>query len=178
MRIQVVSKNGLEITDAMRSAAEEKLHKLEKFFAFKPGDNCRVVISTYKKKTDGVSLKVEVTIFSSSVFRAEVRGEDYYDALYDAIDKLEGQIRKFRTQREKKKSLVRPVSEADEPEVLEPAREKQIFVEKLSFEDAVTAMKNLGHSFFLYLDEETEKVTCIYRRYEGGIGLIHVEFEK
>jgi putative sigma-54 modulation protein len=39
-------------------------------------------------------------------------------------------------------------------------------------EDAVTAMEELGHDFYVFVNAENERVAVIYRRRDGNYGLI------
>jgi hypothetical protein len=39
-------------------------------------------------------------------------------------------------------------------------------------EDAVARMEELGHSFFVFVDAETERIAILYRRRAGDFGLI------
>ena len=39
-------------------------------------------------------------------------------------------------------------------------------------EDAIAEMDELGHSFFLFVNAETERLAVLYRRDDGDLGLI------
>ena len=45
----------------------------------------------------------------------------------------------------------------------------------MSLDDAITRMEALGHSFFLYLDEEDDQISVAYKRLDGGYGVIQAE---
>ncbi len=45
----------------------------------------------------------------------------------------------------------------------------------MDLEEAITRMEALGHSFFLYLDEEDERISVVYKRNDGGYGIIQGE---
>ena len=45
----------------------------------------------------------------------------------------------------------------------------------MSIDEAITRMEALGHSFFLYLDEEDDEIAVVYRRIDGGYGVIEAE---
>lgn len=62
---------------------------------------------------------------------------------------------------------------AEEPD--EVVRTKSIRLEPMSIDEAITRMEALGHSFFLYLDEEDDLISVVYRRYDGGYGVIEAE---
>ena len=63
-------------------------------------------------------------------------------------------------------------AEEDKEEIV---RTKSIRLEPMSIDEAITRMEALGHSFFLYLDEEDDEIAVVYRRIDGGYGVIEAE---
>ena len=63
-------------------------------------------------------------------------------------------------------------AEEDKEEIV---RTKSIRLEPMSIDEAVTRMEALGHSFFLYLDEEDDEIAVVYRRIDGGYDVIEAE---
>ena len=49
---------------------------------------------------------------------------------------------------------------------------KRFAIEPMFEEDAVTAMEDLGHDFYVFVNAETEQVAVIYKRKDGRFGLI------
>ena len=45
----------------------------------------------------------------------------------------------------------------------------------MSIEEAITRMEALGHPFFMYLDEEDDRISTVYVRNDGGYGVIQAE---
>lgn len=45
----------------------------------------------------------------------------------------------------------------------------------MSLDEAIAKMELLDHDFFIYTDDETRKIAVVYRRREGGYGLIETE---
>ena len=114
------------------------------------------------------------------ILRAEVEHEDFYAAIDLAIDKLEDQIRRQKTRlsRRHKDSLAESFIEKDE-KVLEEediaVKTKTITPEKMDLEEAIMRMEMLGHSFFIYVDNENDEIAVVYRRNDGKYGLIETE---
>ncbi|MBW9212283.1 MULTISPECIES: ribosome hibernation-promoting factor, HPF/YfiA family [Terrabacteria group] len=174
MRFEIVGKN-VEITKAMRSQIEDKLTGLEKYLLVEDDTIARVVARVYPK-----SQKVEITIPTKiGTVRAEVVQEDFYAALDLAIDKLEDQIRRQKTRLSKRhrehlaKAFIDESAKAEEKEV--PVRTKIIQADKMSLDEAILQMELLGHSFYVYTDEETNKKAIVYQRDLGGYGLLEVQ---
>ena len=178
MKYQIIGKN-ISVTDAIRDDIERKLRRMDKYFVINDDVLCRAVVRSYT-----VGAKVEITIFTKEMdFRAEVKNDDLYAAVDLAVDKLEGQMRKLKTRMDRTKesdSLGRALAmeniiEDAEEDKEESVRPKSIRLEPMSIDEAITRMEALGHSFFLYLDEEDDEIAVVYRRIDGGFGVIEAE---
>ena len=160
----------------MRTKIEEKLGFLDKYILIDPNVIARVVCRVYPN-----TQKIEVTIPTKvGILRAEVEHEDFYAAIDLAIDKLEDQIRRQKTRlsRRHKDSLAESFIEKDE-KVLEEediaVKTKTITPEKMDLEEAIMRMEMLGHSFFIYVDNENDEIAVVYRRNDGKYVLIETE---
>ena len=161
----------VEITESMRNYVSEKLGKLDKYISL---DGVRASVLV---KVRNYSQKVEVTIpLKTLILRAEAEEQDFYSAVDMVINKLERQIRKNKTKlqkREKKGLKELNVDEAIEiPEEKEVVKRKKIDLKLMSSEEAILQMDLLGHNFFLYKDEETDMPAVVYKRTDGGYGII------
>ena len=161
----------VEITDSMRNYVSEKLGKLDKYISLE-GVRASVLV-----KVRNYTQKVEVTIpLKTLILRAEAEEQDFYSAVDMVINKLERQIRKNKTKlqkREKKGLKELNVDEAIEiPEEKEVVKRKKIDLKLMSSEEAILQMDLLGHNFFLYKDEETDMPAVVYKRKDGGYGII------
>ena len=174
MRCQIVGKN-IVVTEAMKKAVEEKLSKMDKYFVINDDVVAKVLARTYK-----TAQKVEITIHTKMMdFRVEVSASDFYAAVDLAIDKLEGQMRKLKTKlcRRHKESLGEAIAfdnfemeEDDEND--EMVRTKEVYLDPMDIDEAITRMEALGHTFFLYKDADDEMISVVYKRYDGGYGVI------
>ena len=176
MRFEIVGKN-IEVTEAMKEKIEKKLTSLEKYVLIDPDTTVRVVAKVYPN-----SQKVEVTVPSKiGLLRAEVEEEDFYAAVDLAIDKLEDQIRRQKTRlsRRHKEHLAEAFAneELEEEENDIPVKTKSVVATSMDLEEAIMQMELSGHNFYIYTDDEDETVSVVYRRSNGGYGLIEVEKE-
>lgn len=179
MKYQIIGKN-IQITEGISDAIQKKMSRMDKYFLIDENVECRAVCSAHT----GVQ-KVEVTIFLPRIkLRAEVENEDLYAAIDSAIDKLEGQMRKLKTRMDRSNGraglgraidfeAIESEEKAEEEDVI--VRAKSYYLEPMSIEEAVTRMEALGHSFFLYLDEEDDRISVCYVRNDGGYGVIQAE---
>ena len=190
LRYNVRGEN-IEVTDAIREYVEAKVGKVEKYFTDVPEANAHVNLKTYSDKT----AKVEVTIpLPNVVLRAEETSPDMYGSVDLVSDKLERQIRKYKTkvnrrQRRQTVEAPEPVDpdlldthveglDGEETEQLESdagveiVRTKQLDLKPMHAEEAVLQMDMLGHDFFIFEDAETESTNIVYKRHDGRYGLL------
>lgn len=172
MKVNVRGKN-VDITDGMRTRAESKLEFLDRYIAVDDETVANVLVKIYSSYH-----KVEVTIVTKiGLLRAEAVADDYYSAIDVALDKLEKQIKKHKSRLtdHHKDSLVTEFLEQTDKEdavVQELVRTKSIDAEVMTLDEAILMMEMLGHTFFLYTDDETNRVALVYKRDQGGYGLL------
>ena len=176
MKITLRGKN-IEITEAIEEKVSEKLSKLDKYFIVSENVEAKVLVRTYP-----YGQKIEVTIPTEYVLlRAEVVDQDLYNAIDLVIDKLEGQIRKYKTRLNRKSkdnklafniASIVPLEDQEEDIVV---KTKTITPKPMDMEEAIMQMELIGHSFFVYRDTETNLISVAYKRHDGGYGLIETE---
>lgn len=175
MRFEIVGKN-VTVTPAMREQIEKKLSTLDKYLLIDPDTIARVVARVYPN-----SQKVEVTIPTKvGILRAEVVNDDFYAAVDLAIDKLEDQLRRQKTRlskrhREHLSEAFINEAEAEDNEEDIPVRTKTVIADEMILDEAIMQMELSGHNFYIYKDEDSEKISVVYRRRNGGYGLIEVD---
>jgi putative sigma-54 modulation protein len=174
MKISIYSKN-LQLTDALREASIKKLRRLDKFF--QQDIEAKVVLSIEKKIH-----KVEVTIpFNGRIVRVEEYSDDMYNALDEAVESLEQQIRKYKTKLQNKRHSnesikfenIEPLE--DEEEEFKVVKTKRFAIKPMNIEEAILQMDLLKHNFFVFLNADTDEVNVVYRRKDANYGLIEPE---
>lgn len=178
MKVQIYGKN-ITVTPAIAEKIEKKLSHLEKYFIIDENVVANVVVRVYPNKQ-----KIEVTIPTKfAVLRAEVVDDDLYAAIDKAIDKLEDQIRRQKTRLTRKNkdklafAFIEEEFEAveydeDDDEVV---KTKSIVPDTMELDEAIMRMEMLNHNFFIYRDDETKDIAVVYKRHDGGYGLIETE---
>jgi len=173
MRFEIVGKN-VTITEPMRAKIEKKLSALQKYLLLDEDVTARVVARVYP-----ASQKIEVTIPTKvGILRTEVEHEDIYSAVDIAIDKLEDQLRRQKTRlnRRHRDSLAEAfLLEAEEEEIDIPVKTKTLIAERMDLEEAIMQMELSNHDFYIYTDDESDRISVVYRRNNGGYGLIETE---
>lgn len=173
MRFEIVGKN-ISVTDTMRSKIEKKFHGLEKYLLIDENTIARVVVRVYPD-----SQKIEVTIPTKvGLLRSEVKHQDLYAAIDIAVDKLEDQLRRQKTRlnRRHRESLAEAfLEEAEAEDKIVPVKTKTITATTLDLDEAIMQMELSSHSFYIYTDEDTGRLSVVYLREDGDYGLIEVE---
>lgn len=164
--------------DSFKERAEKKLAKLDKFF----GETASAKVTATVEKS---SQTVEVTVDNKGIiFRAQAKAENMNEALDNCVDLLIRQIRKNKTRLEKKMKtgsiddIIGGDEAVEEETDFELIRTKNISVKPQSVDEAILQMNMLGHKFYVFRDQETDKVAVVYKREDGGYGLIIPEDEK
>ncbi len=173
MKFAIYGEN-VTINDRMREKIENRLSDLNKYVVIDESQSAKVTVKIY-----GDALKVEVNVPTKvGLMRSEVVHEDFETAADLAIDKLEDQIRrqKGRLSRRHKESLAENFYETEAVEEGEdtPVRTKTVYADEMMLDEAIMRMEMLSHSFFIYKDVDSEKMAVVYKRNDGGYGLIEI----
>ncbi|HWP79671.1 MAG TPA: ribosome-associated translation inhibitor RaiA [Candidatus Acidoferrum sp.] len=169
MNIKVTTKK-FRLTDDMERRIEKKLGKLDRYFS----SDTTAAVRLYTQRSDEIA---EVTVVSGGLtFRADARSEEMFDSLEKAVDSLVRQLEKHKTRLEKRLKIGAFDGTAAAPEDnFELIKQKRFEVRPMDVEEAILQMNLLGHSFFVFRDIATESVSVVYRRRDGGYGLIMTE---
>ena len=175
MRITITGRN-IELTEGLKAAVEDKLGKLEKYFA--PDTEVFVTLSVEKERQ-----KIEVTIpVKGNIVRSEQVSNDMYVSIDLVEEVIERQLKKY------KKKLISKQQDAasfrkefieketDVDDEIRIIRTKRFDMKPMYPEDACVQMELLGHNFFVFCNAESEEVNVVYKRNGNTYGLIEPEF--
>ena len=160
------------VSDSLKARAEKKLGKLDRYFS-----RDAEALIRFRQQRGGRNI-AEITVsVNGLILRAEESSNDMYLSIDRAVDKLESQIRRYRTKMDKHlRDTIEAPEEAVEP-VYEQAnydvvRVKKFAVKPMDVDDAITQMELLGHNFFVFMNAETDSMCVLYRRNDGSYGLL------
>lgn len=159
------------VNETMQKKIEDRLSTLNKYILI---DDTSIAKVNVKKAKN--SLKVEISVPSKvGLLRSEIIHDDFSTAVDLAIDKLEDQIRrqKGRLSRRHKDSIAESFFEEEDGDDT-PVRTKTIYADEMVLDEAIMRMEMLSHSFYIYKDADSEKIAVVYKRDDGGYGLIEV----
>ena len=175
MRFTITGRN-IEVTPGLREAVEDKLGKLDRFFA--PATEATVRLSVQKEMQ-----KIEVTIpVKGHIIRAEESSTDMYVSIDLVEEILERQLKKYKNKLIDKKLNTPSFSaafieeETQTDDYIEIVKTKKFAEKPMDPEEACVQMDLLGHSFYVFLNADTDEVNVVYKRKGGSYGLIEPEF--
>jgi putative sigma-54 modulation protein len=184
MRLQVKGKN-VEVSEAIRTYAEEKLARLDRQLA----DPTRVELELAVEKNPSISANhiAEATVWTKGpVLRAKEASSDMRASIDLLVDKLERQVSRYREKRQDRRhgdphhrnansqsaaeaGAHKMTNEEGGPVIV---KTKQFSLHPMSAEEAVNQLELVGHDFFVFRNEESNEINVVYRRNDGGYGLI------
>ena len=174
MRFIITGRN-IDITEGLKSAVEEKLGKLDRFFA--PETEVNVTLSVEKERQ-----KIEVTIpVKGNIIRSEQVSSDMYVSIDLVEEVIERQLKKYKNKIVDKQQnaaafaqeFVEKDYDDDEVKII---RTKRFGIKPMDPEEACVQMELLGHDFYVFCNAESDEVNVVYRRKNGTFGLIEPEF--
>ncbi len=174
MRIDITQKN-YSMSEKLEEIIRKKAGKLSKYFD--DDTSLKVVL-----KREGDIYKMEITAtLGGTVVRSEIDGENMYDNIDILLPKIERQVTRHKTRLQKKlrkgaftpgEDLLYPQPPAEKPYSNKVTRVKRFEVTPMTVESAADALDMIGHDFYIFQDEKSGKISVVYRRDDGTIGLL------
>lgn len=175
MRLQVKGKN-VEVSDSIRSYAEQKLSKLERQLH----ELTRVELELAVERNPSIAANqvAEATVWTKGpVLRAREASNDMKSSIDQLTEKLLRQVNHYRDRRSRRAHRNNVVNHGGAPVALEETgpqivKTKQFAMKPMTAEEAVLQLELIGHDFFVFRNSESDDINVVYRRNTGGYGLI------
>ena len=172
----IISGKNIPVSDGLRTAVEDKLGKLERYFT---ADTEVIVTLSMEKERQ----KIEVTIpIKGNIIRSEQTSNDMYVSIDLVEEVIERQLRKYKNKIIDRKQSAGNFQQAfidneyEENEEVKIIRSKKFDIKPMYPEDACVQMELLGHNFFVFNNAETDQINVVYKRKGNTYGLIEPEF--
>jgi putative sigma-54 modulation protein len=180
MKLQIIAKNNVEVSETIRAYVEKKVGKLGRYLPTL--DEGKVEISREGAKLPEQRFTVQVTLDSRGVLiRAQEKSKDMRTAIDKIVNVLSKRIERYKGKLYDKNrgvSFARQGAAIEAEEIEAPKRvvkTKRFLVKPMPIDEAISQMELLGHDFFLFIDADTERINLLYRRDDGNYGLIEPE---
>ncbi len=186
MDLKVQGRN-FQIDDALLEYAIKKMGRLDRLL---PNDSlAEVEVSSATTRSQSGQVTIQATVKSAgAILRAEQRASSPNAAIDLVVDILQRKIAKYKSQtyrskRGKRSAPLRVLQAEDGERAVEPGegailadgtllRLKRFPMEPMTVKEAAVQMEMVGHSFYMFLNDESGQHNVIYRREDGNYGLI------
>ena len=163
----------MSVRDSLKALVDKKLSKFERIF----GDDAEITVKCGFVRD---LKRLEITISANgTLFRCEEEASTFENALDECVESIERQVRKNKTRLERRlrEGALNPANfeTATEPlpeEENTVIRTKTFRIKPMTPDDAILQMNLLDHNFFVFRNSETDTTCVVYKRADGGYGLI------
>jgi putative sigma-54 modulation protein len=186
MTVQVAIKvRNLELNERLKDYVHKKASRLDRYLD--AIDSVQVDLTYLKSARSASDRQVaQLTARGKGVLlRAEERSDDIFSSFDAVLEKVERQAERFKGKHWRNRGDGRTAAQAapDAPEEAAGDREGRDIVRRKRFPlspmdeaEALEQMSLLGHEdFFIFLNTATNQINVLYRRRDGGYGLIEPE---
>lgn len=173
MKVTIIGRK-VTLRNNFKELVAKKLSRFDRIFD--EDTEAKTVVTVEKNRQT-----VEITIRSRGmIYRAEASADEMNAALDVVVDSLGSQIRRNK-KRLAQKLRASAFDVSEEPSAAEKetgeenyqvVRTKHFAVKPMSVGEAILQMELLEHQFFLFRNEETAEINVVYRRKDGGFGLL------
>ena len=169
----------ISLNDSVKAYAEKKIGKLEKYFKEEP----EATVTFAVEKKNRCIVEVMLRGANGTLFRAvcEDADGDMRGAIDEAVGQIDRKIRKNKTRLAKnlRAEAVLPELpeefEAHEEGTFDIVRTKRFTVKPMTIDEAILQMNLLDHSFYVFRNVADDAVSVVYRRNNGGYGIIETQ---
>ena len=204
MRELTIRGENVTITPELEDFVQKKLSKLGRYMPNIDSVHVDLRVQKSHRGPDIAVAQITLRHNRGAILRTEEKMDKVEHgtlkaALVAASDKMYRRIRRFKGKRRDKRlrenerfamsqdelALAEPLPDEEEfvdvppADVLEPqvVRRKTVGVSPMSEDEAIEQMELLGHSFFMFFNDDTNSVNVVYKRSNGGYGVLQPGIE-
>ena len=189
--------DGIKISESLDEYTRSKIDRLDRYLPNIAHIGVELAIIRTHRGANQAIAQITVQHARGAILRAEERmnienRDTIRYAINKAVDKLHRQIGRFKRKRISKNQRVRDryratlaeMNAAEEaPFALDAAadegasasdilRRKSVELMPMNEDEAIEQLELLDHSFYMFMNAETETINVLYRRDNGGYGLL------
>ena len=176
----IVRGRNFEVPEVDRKYVEGKLHRLDRLLGERAEATAELRVERHRSAATSHVVAVKLDLDGRRPIHGSASASTHRAAADEIIDLLE---RRAVDQKERLRepdhpgapSARSPVASETAPasdETRRVVKVKRFALEPMFEEDAVARMEELGHSFFVFVNAEDERLNVLYRRRDGDYGLI------
>jgi putative sigma-54 modulation protein len=168
----VVSGRNVEVTEALRKYAEEKISRFDRYLS-----NITEAVVTFSIQKN--NHKAEVLIRANGkMMQAEGTTGELYSAIDEVAAKLDRQVKKHKGKMTSQRKSVTVRNNKAVPAEASPAetgliiKKRQFEMKPMSPEEAAINLEMSDMKFFVFTNDQSSQINVIYRMNDGNLGLI------
>jgi putative sigma-54 modulation protein len=175
----IVKGKNIDVPAAVRRYAEKRFRRLERLLDDRSDAVIELSVEQHRSADDSHIVEVSLAI-DGQLLRGHAAAITHEAGIDTVVDRLERQAVDFKA---KPRQRARPVEEnallrriADgtverqrDPRIV---KIKRFAIEPMFEEDALERMEEAGHTFYVFVNAENERVSVLYRRNDGDYGVI------
>lgn len=192
----IIEGRNIEVTPAIKEYAESKLDKVHNHFdSIIQNHDIRVLLTVTSARTDNQKAEVTINLKGGHTIRCQSSQANIYASIDLVVDKIEAQMRKYKTKIYSKihhgksikeyglkedlaidpipQEIMEQISSYSTPKII---KVKRFEMKAMEPEQAVEMLDDCGHPFYMFLNVFSNKIACVYKRDDGGYGLIEPEY--
>ncbi len=181
----------IKVTDTLEEYAKKKLEKLDRYLPHIAEVRVDLNHEHTRRGEDRVTAQITVRHQRGAILRVEERATgDIKIAINAAVDNMYRRIQRFKGKRQQKgrerfTATLEELNLAEQiPDVEEfveetattsqdgIVRRKEVSVTAMNESEAIEQMELLGHNFFVFFNDATGGVNVLYKRANGGYGVL------
>jgi putative sigma-54 modulation protein len=185
----LIKGHNVQVGDRLREMVAKKTARLDRYLPAWAVIDAK--LDLHEKQSRGGPLTLaEFTIATrGAILRAEAQAPTLAAALDEVVDRMARQIVRYRTrQRDRRRQ---PVGEPTLPELPAEAaaladefdvdreavvvRAKRFPAKPMDVAEAIEQLELVGHDFYVFVNQDDQQTNVVYRRREGGYGLLQPE---
>lgn len=193
----IVQGHDMRVTEALKTYAHKKLDRLDRYLPNIAEIRMDLSHQRSRRGEDLAIAQITIRHKRGAILRAEERiPGDIETAINSAVDKMYRRIQRFKGRRQRKgrerfsasieelqaAEAIPNIEEFVEEEAVaapenEIVRRKQITLTAMNEAEAIEQMELLDHNFFVFFNAATGSVNVLYKRSNGGYGLLVPQIE-
>lgn len=183
MELQV-KPHHVPVTAELQTFIDRRLGRLDRYLD--RVTDAKLELREDQRRSGGTRQIAQLTIATNfAVLRAEEEAADIHAAVDAVAVKMERQIVRYRSKWKSRRrghhaptpDLPPVEGDMDEEEPAETTilRTKTFSAKPIDADEAIEQMELLGHTFFAFINARTGETNVVYRRQNGGYGLLQPE---
>jgi putative sigma-54 modulation protein len=175
----IVKGKNIDVPDTVRRYAEKRFHRLERVLDDRTDAIVELGVEHHRSADDSHIVDVSLVI-DGHTLRGRAAAVTYEAGIDSVVDRLERQAvdhkakPRIRAKPREAKTILRRIADGTAEPTRDPriVKVKRFAIEPMFEEDALARMEELGHTFYLFVNAENEKICVLYRRTDGNYGVI------